>query len=74
MLVVGGDGDTGSVGSAEIYDPPPKEVWEPPTPTIGFRKTNIITRLATGDVLVAGGAIGNTDAIDALASAELFTR
>jgi hypothetical protein len=58
-----------------VYDPlpPPKGSWEPPTSTIGFRSTNTITRLATGHVLVAGGSIGNTDAIDALASAELFS-
>jgi hypothetical protein len=72
--VVDGDGDAGFVGSAEVYDPPPTGSWEPPTPTIGFRKTNTITRLATGEVLVAGGNIGNTNAIDALASAELFAR
>ncbi|HEV8165405.1 MAG TPA: kelch repeat-containing protein [Actinomycetota bacterium] len=73
ILVVGGGGDAGFVGSAEVYDPPPKGVWNPPAPTIGFRATNTITRLATGEVLVAGGNIGNTNAIDALASTELFS-
>jgi hypothetical protein len=70
VLVVGGDNGV-IIGTAEVYDWVAR-AWEPPTSTVSLRFNSSTTLLADGDVLAAGGEIGNTDAIDAIASAERF--
>jgi hypothetical protein len=70
VLVVGGWNSTGTVGSAELYDPTAGAFTLAVGSLATGRYGHTATRLQSGKVLIAGGA--SASAVPALASAELF--
>jgi N-acetylneuraminic acid mutarotase len=75
VLVAGGDGRTGPLASAEVYEPSTGS-WTATGSMIEARYGHTATLLSDGRVLVAGGAAiftdGDVSGPDPLASAELF--
>ena len=69
VLVAGGSGDSGSLSSAELYDPA-TGLWSTTGSLTNGRFDHTATLLADGKVLVAGGW-GDT-LMDRLSSAELY--
>jgi N-acetylneuraminic acid mutarotase len=67
VLVTGGDGSTGQLASAELYNPATNN-WSPAGSIADARSGPTATLLADGRVLVAGGWSGSSS----LSSAELY--
>ena len=67
MLVAAGDGYTGYLRSAELYDPATAS-WSGTSGLGTLREYHTATLLSSGEVLVAGGAGG----VNAGSSAELY--
>jgi N-acetylneuraminic acid mutarotase len=67
VLVAGGVGGSGTVASAEIFDPA-TGTWTATAPMNGLRAAHTATVLPSGKVVVAGGSAGGAG----LATAEIF--
>ena len=68
VLVAGGGGTSGTLASAELYDPA-SGTWTATGSLVTARSVHTATLLPNGKVLVAGGQNGNSAL---LASAELY--
>jgi len=75
VLVVGGSVASATsfetIGTAELYDPDAGD-WKSTGNLIAQRSSHTATLLQNGAVLVAGGREGNSSALDAFDSAELY--
>jgi len=62
VLIAGGMNDSGTLNTAEVYDPVSRQFYYAAETMITYRSSHTATRLADGTVLIAGGyGIDNAD-------------
>jgi len=71
VLVAGGEGSSGFLSSAELYDPATGS-WSTTSGLGTPRFNHTATLLPSGKVMVAGGRLGSPDSPSYISSAELY--